>query len=637
MTEEFQQEHSEDTMFQDAVAALREGNKPRARELLTLLLNADQNNPTYWIWLSAAVDNTKERVYCLQTALKLDPENGTAKRGLILLGALTPDETVQPFVMNRPRAWEEKLLLSHEKPKEKGLKAIMHSPIMRLVGILVIVMGLIAVVVFGFILPRQTHIVPTRTNTPGPSPTYTATPTVFGAVGEPTKIGPTPLWRMLPQTYTPTAVYVNTPRTSQSKDQYRSAQAAYAKGDWDAYIAGMKLIIPFEPDAADIPYLIGDAYRFKGDSKNAIKAYNDALKIDPDFGPPYLGLALVRLMDDPGVDVEFLFDEAIKRDPNFGEVYIERARFFLFHNNPKAAILDLDRANKLMPNSPEVYMVYAKAYIDLDDNENALEAAEKAYSLDITALPVYQLLGELYIESGQYQRAIEALNVSVTYEPEDDQAFAMLGRAYYEMKDYESALENLNRAMNLNRTGLRRFYVYRGLANLELNNIDQAAEDLEKAAEVEQKSFNLQFGLARAYFAQEKFGTAFQKIEAAKSLAETDDQLALAIYWHALIQVKRGQREEAGKDWQTLLAMDSDEITPEMRKELEERLKSMIIPTSTPKGAIKTPTPKGGAKTPTPKGRTPTPKLKGGTLTATSKAGMPTPTPTRTPTPTKKP
>src|SRR5512147_2564555 len=101
---------AEDTMFQEAVDALRRGDKARARERLTLLLKAEQTNPTYWIWMSAAVDSAKERVYCLQTALKLDPENATAKRGLILLGALPPDENVQPFSLNRPREWEQKLL-----------------------------------------------------------------------------------------------------------------------------------------------------------------------------------------------------------------------------------------------------------------------------------------------------------------------------------------------------------------------------------------------------------------------------------------------------------------------------------------------------------------------------------------------
>src|SRR5574338_767959 len=94
-----------DIVFQEAVEALKEGKKARARELLTGLLKSNQNNPTYWVWLSATMDTPKERVYCLQTALKLDPENVTAKRGLILHGALPADETIQPFPLNKPRDW----------------------------------------------------------------------------------------------------------------------------------------------------------------------------------------------------------------------------------------------------------------------------------------------------------------------------------------------------------------------------------------------------------------------------------------------------------------------------------------------------------------------------------------------------
>ena len=606
----------DDTMFQDALTALRRGDKPRAKELLTLLLKVDQNNATYWIWLSAAVDNTKERIYCLQTAHKLDPENGTAKRGLILLGALAPDETIQPFPMNRPRAWEERLLLANEKPKEKGFKALAKSPITRLVGVVMIGAALVSVVVFGFVMPREIVIIPTQTNTPGPSPTFTTTPTVFGATAAPTKsfVGPTPLWMLLPQTYTPTAVYVNTPRAAQSIDQYRSAKTAYANGDWDAYIASMKMILPLEPDSADIPYLIGEAYRFKGDSDNALEFYNDALKIDPNFGPPYLGLARARLLDEPNANVEYLFDEAITRDPKFGEIYIERARYFIFHKDYKDAIADLDTASELMPDSPLVYMAYADAYLALDDKKNALEAAEKAYSLDITDPLVYKTMGTLYIENGQYERAIEALNVYVIFATENDRAFALLGQAYYELKDYKAAVDNFDKAQKLNPNGMRKYYVYRGLANLELNNIDQAVDDLEKAFNEDEKSFEINLGLARAYFIQEKFGSTFIQAEILTSLAETDEETALALYWHALSQEKRGEMKGAIKDWQALLKMDEDAMTPEMRAEAEQHLKAVVTPTNTPKPGTATPTPKIGTVTPTPK------------VTVT-------PTPSRTPTP----
>lgn len=606
MTDEFKEEQPDDTMFQDVVDALRRGDKPRAKEILTLLLKSDQNNPTYWIWLSAAVDHAKERIYCLQTALKLDPENGTAKRGLILLGALTADESVQPFPMNRPRAWEEKLLLANEKPQEKGLKVIAKSPVARLLGVMVIGAALLSAVVFGFAMPRQSNIIPTQTNTPGPSPTFTATPTVFGATALPTRafMGPTPLWMLLPATYTPTPLYVNTPRAPEASDQYRTAKQAYENQDWEAYITNMELIIPYEPASADIYYLIGEAYRFQGQSTNALKAYNDALKINPDFGPPYLGLARARLLADPDFNAEFLFDEAIKRDPNFGEVYLERARFFIFHKDPQTAIVDLNRAAALMPDSSEVYLAYASAYLALDENESALEAAEKAYSLDITTLPVYKMLGELYLEDGQYQRSVEAFEVYVIYEEEDALTLARLGQAYYEIEEYKAAIQTLNKATTINRTGLRRFYVYRGLANLELGNADQAVRDLEVAVDVDDKSFAANLGLVRAFFLQEKFGSAFLKVETLKSLAKTDQQKAIMLYWRALVQEQRGETRDAIRNWNELLDLDEDLITVEMRQKAEERLKVLIPPTPTPRVSAtpsRTPTP---ARTPT---RTPTP------------------------------
>jgi hypothetical protein len=193
-----------DEVFQEAIEAVRAGNKSRARELLTGLLKTDQNNATYWVWMSTTVDSAKERIYCLQTAYKLDPQNAAAKRGLILHGALPPDETVQPFPVNRPRAWEQKLLLAHEKPKLKGWAAVRASPVARFGGLLALGAVLIGAVVFGFVMPRLNQVGP-PTITPGPSPTYTLTPTALNATGEPTVVGtPVPLSELLPVPYTPT-------------------------------------------------------------------------------------------------------------------------------------------------------------------------------------------------------------------------------------------------------------------------------------------------------------------------------------------------------------------------------------------------------------------------------------------------
>lgn len=605
-----------DMMFQDAVEALRRGDKARAKDLLTRLLKEDQKNATYWVWMSGAVDSEKERIYCLQTASKLDPENVTAKRGLILHGALSPENNVQPFPVKRRRAWEEKLLLAHELPKPTGVQALTSKPVARLAGLGLLGILVCAAVVVGLMLPRrQAFIPPVDTNTAGPSPTFSATPTFINAAGQPTLTfsGPTPLWMFLPATYTPTPLYVNTPRAPQAGDQFIFAKTAYEAGDWDTFIQNMIIIATLEPESADVYYYLGEGYRFQGNAPGAVSNYNRALELNEAFGAPYLGLARIRLMQEPNANVEFLFDEALARDPNFGEVYLERARYFLRRHDPRSALTDLDRADKLTPGSPEVYLTYAHAYLALENKDKALAMAEKANQLDQTSLPAYLLLGQLYVDDGQYEKAVKALETYVTYQREDSTAFALLGQAYFAIEEYESALEYLDKAYDLNPSVLRRYRLYRGLANLELGNVADAVDDLEQAYDVDEKSFAVNLGLARAYYMQEKFGSAFLKIESLAFLAETDEEIALVHYWRALIQEKRAQTEDAIRAWNALLEMDADTMTPEMRATAQQHLSALALPTSTLPPATRTTTP------------------------AVSKTGTPTATTARTVTPTRTP
>jgi tetratricopeptide (TPR) repeat protein len=588
-------------MLQDAVDALRQGNRAHAKDVLTRLLKAEQNNATYWVWMSAAVDTTKERIYCLQTALKLDPENAIAKRGLILLGALPPDDNIQPFPLNRPRAWEEKLLLAHERPREKGLQATMSNPMARLAGVAILGLALCGFAVYGLMLPRNISFFPGKTYTPGPSPTFTLTPTFANATAGATRvqIGQTPLAALFGVSYTPTPLYVNTPRSPLSQDMYRGAKAAYAKGDWDEFIRIMKEIAKAEPDAVDIPYYIGEAYRFEGQCRTALDYYNDSLKKDKNntFAAGYLGLARARLCTDPGADVTQLYELAISADPNYGETYLDRANFHLARKDFNAALDDLDQAAQLMPNSALVQVAYAQAYLLKGDNAKALAAAQEANKIDLTLLSSYYYLGSAYIANGQYKEAVQPLQTYLLYQTEDDGAYALLGQAYARSGDYQPAVEALTTALKLNPNQVRS-YIYLGISNLALDNLDGAETNFKKAIQYFPDSFDANIGLTETFYRKGEFGSAYLQAEASKAKAANDTQLALAIYWRALSQEGRGSIGDAIRDWKTLLAMPASAMTPEMRKTAQDHLKSLVTPTSTPKG--------GPTKTSTPT-RTPTP------------------------------
>lgn len=587
---------SEDVLFQQAIAALGQGDKAQAREILSRLVRSEPENATYWVWLSAAVESERERRYCLERALQLDPQNAAARRGLILLGA-QPVEEVPPFPLQRRRPWEERLLREGRAEEEKRPEtARLGRRLFLWLGVLLLLCGL---AISGFFLSRPAVLIPpTRTRTPGPSPTYTLTPTFVNATAipsTPTLAGPPPLWTLLDATYTPTPLYVNTPRQPQSADLQRAALNAYARQDWEAFIVSMQQIALLEPQAADPYYYIGEAYRFQGKYSEAYQAYQRALEIDPRFAPAYLGEARVAPTLNPKTDVEALLNRALEYDPNFGEAYLERARYYFSQGKFELASQDLQHAEALLPGSPLVALLRAQIYHEQGEVENALQAAQEANRRDITLLAVYPLLGELYAEQREYAEAIAALERYITYQPKDARALLLLGKAYYQAGNYANCEKVLTRLIEgAPRQG--EAYLYRGLARVELKRLESAIADLNTALLSFPNSYEAHLGLARAFFQQEKYGNAYQEAERAYGQAQEKAQKAQAVYWRALALEKLGQLGPAIRDWQNLLSTYRDVLSQEQLREAEVHL-----------GRLRTVTPSPTARATATPSRTPQP------------------------------
>lgn len=600
-------------IFQEAVDALRGGNKARARELLTGLIKEDQNNANYWIWLSAAMETPKERVYCLQTALKLDPENATAKRGLILLGALPADETIQPFPMNRPRTWEERLLLAHEKPKPKGWAAVRASPVFRL-GLVILLVGIIGSVIgFVFVLPAARQNARQPTPTRGPVQTFTATVTAVGGRPQTQAVG-TPGGPAQPEVpYTPTPRYVTIERSPVISDYILQFENAYRQGNWDQAIAALEEVVKLEPENVTAYYYLGEAHRFKDDPFTAQSYYTEAINRQEEFGPAYVGLARAQLLGNPNANVLPLLDEAVRLAPDFGEAYLERARVKIRDNDLAGAVTDLGQADKLLPGSPLVYYYLAQARLkEGDDYELALGIAEQARERDVTSLPTYLLIGQIHAAMKNYDEAVKYLNLYTQYAPEDASSYIELGKLQFTLGKYEETVQAMDQALRQDTTR-REANLYRLLANVELGDAPSSI-DIERVSSAYPDLFEANLGIVRAELLNRRNGNAFLRLARTIELAETDEQKALAYYWAATVHEARNELRDAADYWELLLDLPEDAMTEEMRQTAEEHLLD-----------IRPPTP---ASSPT---RTPTP-TRTGTATPTR-----TPTPARTATPTATP
>lgn len=568
-------------MLEEAVQALQQGDRNRARDLLTRLLKVDQNNATYWVWLSAAVESPKERLYCLQMALQRDPQNSAARRGLVLLGGMPPDDSIPPFPVDKPRPWEDKLVLPKEAPDKKRGWANPVTRIFIILGIAVLAVG--GIVIGSMFLPRGLAPIVFRTSTRRPTWTTSLTPSLTPVIrtATPTFMGATPLSYFLPATYTPTPLYVLTEHPITSSSAFDSGLRFMAAGDYANALVLFEQVLSIEEDAVDAYYYIGEVNRIQGNLYSARDAYQEAINIDQNFAPAYLGRARINLALDPESNAIIDLDAAVNLDPNFTEAYLERGAYLLA-SNPSAAMRDFDTALELSPQSALGYMYMAEAQLALDQDAEALASALHANQIDMTLIPNYLTMAKAYVANGDATMAGSVLQTYTIYEPDDVTAAVTLGMVYNQTGKYDQALEVLNRALEADSRDAEA-YNQRGYAYLYQDKGNLAEADFKLAVAYNPWNFEAHLGLARAYFIQGNPGDAYVQVETnAYPLARTNEAKAQVFYWAAkfLEQIDdESSQRAAGNYLRMLINLPADVMPPEWRQEAFERLN--ITPTFT--------------------------------------------------------
>jgi tetratricopeptide (TPR) repeat protein len=624
---------ADNSMFQEALQAIHDGQRARARDLLTRLLRTNQNEPEYWLWMSAVVDSASEKKYCLENLLRLDPNNQHAKRGLVLLGARQAGEEVTPVAPER-RKWLAEL--ADAKPQKTGLARIFANPFVRIgafVGAFVLLIGLIMLGIYG-IRPRVEEYLFIRVSTtplsiatylPSVTPSATATATIF-VRPSPTSSTPLPLSAFLEATYTPTPLYVNTPHPV--IEAYRAAIRAYERGDVNTMLTFMEQAAREEATSADLHFYVGEAYVFLKEYDKALDAYELAIQADQNFGPAYVRRAQMHIILNTK-DAMILEDltHAVDLDPYFPGALLERAEYYLGEEELDAALADLDTLEQITQFDPRLYIMRAGVLLQIDDVEGALKDARQAYDLDRTSLPAHLIYAQTLLAAKQKIKALEMIEIYLRYDKKNALAWAVLGQIYTQTKGEEAkALEAFSQAIALDDKQLDAHWS-RGLIYLSQQEGQLAINDLIIVLNALPKNFDINLQFARALFYANRYEECVNTLKRTQELAETDTQLGEYFFYHGQIFEALNSPVAAQADYEALLALPPEALMPEWIKFATERLLILNPPTPTPTSTntlTRTPT-----ITPTPS-VTPTPTITR-TITPTPTVTL-KPTITRTPT-----
>jgi tetratricopeptide (TPR) repeat protein len=568
----------EERLYQEGLEALKQRDFPLARDMFTRLLKLNRQNPEYWIAMSAAVETIKERGVCLKEALKFDPQNHLAIRGLRLIGEDIEDPVPDWKISQVVTDWKTSLELKREARVQPKV------PRKRAAGLVFLGMIVFGLIVGSIYLAQQNRYSPDQSTilrvSLTPSPSITITPT-----NAPTTEGVQLLNTNLSATFTPTPLYAATPHNR--SEAYSTALKAYANKDWGRAVEFLKQVIQEEPGSADLHYLLGEIYRQQGNGKEAAAAYDAAIKANSAYAPAYLGKGRLALQTNPAnTDVPLgYFLKAIEMDPNLHEAMLELANIYLVKGGSENALLWLERYAQAAPESALVEFTRARISLLLGDNDAALTAVEKSRAMDISYLPVYKLWGEILQVNGRYEDSAAPLLTYLHDNPLDSEAQLLMANAYFHLGDYDKALDTINEVISVNNK-VENAYLLRGDIYMVQGKPDDADKSYTTALQLNYRSFGGLIGKARVLLSETFAGAAYNYIERAIDAADTPQEEAIALYWRAVTLVGLNEMSAARRDYETFLALPRAEVPEDLRAQALAEYLRIVTPTPSPTATI---------------------------------------------------
>ena len=345
--------------------------------------------------------------------------------------------------------------------------------------------------------------------------------------------------------------------------------------------------VSVDPTNPDVHYLVGRAAR---SGAAAAKAYEKALRLNPDHARSHMGMAAVHMAAGAHPDAAHAYFRAINLDPNLAEAWLGLIRADLAMGLGAEALELAKKGIKYVPQEPGLYLVVAEmvpadairvlsgavdrgvddprvsaalaaSLLIEGDADAALVTARHALATDRTDVEATRVaLFAAAITSGTldnagYQRLIEARDVQ-----ESDPVAALarfdklvsdypgcaltwLGRSQVkrQLKDTEGAVEDSGKAANL-APGNIEVEASHGLLLLDMGLFVDAARFLRVASEGRPWDASLGLGFAAALTGSHKPEDAARVLAVLNDLHPYDARTTIQ-YGQALVD--SGQAEEA--------------------------------------------------------------------------------------------
>ena len=226
--------------------------------------------------------------------------------------------------------------------------------------------------------------------------------------------------------------------------EYAKAQAFFHDRKFKEAIAVLDPYLAANPRDARALVLRGDCRADLGDNQGALKDYNSAIKIEPEYEYAYVTRCETRLALEDSAGALRDCDTAVRLDATDALAYEDRADVQFQREAYDLALLDYNKAIELGRSSAYVYAARCDTERLLRKEDGAKADCEKSLALDPKSRRGLWARGRLAIVQTRYTDGIADLNAYIALDPKkSDVAYYFRGLAYNRIRSYPSALEDL--------------------------------------------------------------------------------------------------------------------------------------------------------------------------------------------------
>lgn len=271
----------------------------------------------------------------------------------------------------------------------------------------------------------------------------------------------------------------------------------------------------------------GDQYFAEGKLPQAIEAYQQAIRIDPNNAAPFIRQSRLLVYTRDTAKAVAQAEQAVLLDPTSPENLAYYCRALDWEARYGDAFEACSCTIELDPDYAEGYAFLSEVYADQGDWGSARTTAEQALEANFQSMHAHHNMGYALEVQGRYSEAVESYENAIKLAPKLAPLYVDAGRSYYWLGDYEQASDRFKQAIKLSPFDPEA-YNWLGWTFYTIGESTQAIDALEQSIGVDPTFLSASRGtsawgnLATVHYARQNFEEAIEFLPKAIELAEND-------------------------------------------------------------------------------------------------------------------